>query len=231
MSRARKPAPPGAAKHAASKEAASKRVATKHPRPWLLPLIAAAFVLGAAGVWWFTEHSAPKPHPKDLELSKRAANQAARFLQLKQFRQAQAAYREAVAYAPEDFWQLHFVLASTSAQISVENTTRAGISQPYSRSSVERVASMREALREFDIAAQLADTPQALATVYANRAETHFTWGQMWEAARYFEAAAQTDTSDHSLGERAARLGSLMAHPENVKTLEEEMQRARATAR
>lgn len=197
-------------------------------RPWLLPTIAAVFVLGALATWWFTQHAGPRPVIKDLEHSKRAANTAAQFLTQKRFREAQAAYREAVLYAPEDFWQLHFVLASTAAQISVENTLRAGISQPYSRSSVERVAAMREALAEFDRALQLADSPEARATIHANRAETFLTWGQMWEALRDFEAAARADTADPSRAQRAAHVRSLMSHPQDVLTLEEEMRRARA---
>lgn len=200
----------------------------KTPQPWLLPLIAALFVGGAVGVWWWTEHSVPAQVPKDLERSKRAASHAGELVGQKRFREAQVAYREAIAFAPDDLWQLHFVLAATAAQISVENTTRAGISQPYSRSSVERVAAMRESLIEFDRAERLADTPQALAMVYATRAETYLTWGQMWEALRYMQASARTDTSDRALAERVARLVALMQHPENALTLEEEMRRAKA---
>ncbi len=209
-----------------SRERKPARTATQ--RPWLLPLIAALFVAGAFGVWWWTNHSEPARPQQNLELSKQAATRAAELIRAKRFREAQAAYRVAMALAPQDFWQLHFVLAATAAQISVENTERAGISQPYSRSSVERVAAMREALSEFDRAEQLADSPQALATIYSTRAETYLTWGQMWEALRFFEAAARADTADHTRRLRVAKQVALMQHPENARTLDEEMQQAKA---
>lgn len=200
-------------------------------RPWLVLLLISLSLTGALAVWWFTTHSGPKPIVKDLERSKLAASQAGEFVRQKRFREAQAAYREAVAYAPTDFWQLHFVLAATAAQISVENTSRAGISQPYSRSSVERVAAMREALAEFEIATQMVDSPQGLANIYATRAETYMTWGQMWDALRYMDAASRADTSDAKLAQRAAELRFLMSHPEGAKTLEQAMQAAKAAAR
>ena len=200
-------------------------------RPWLVALLISLSFAGALAVWWFTTHPAPKPIAKDLERSKLAASQANQFVTQKRFREAQAAYREAVAYAPSEFWQLHFVLAATAAQISVENTTRAGISQPYSRSSVERVAAMREALAEFEVATQLVDTPQGLAKIYSTRAETYITWGQMWDALGYMDAASRADTSDAKLAQRAAELRYLMSHPEGAKTLEASMQAAKAAAR
>jgi len=228
VTRKRPPNAPAAPKPAAPKSAAPAR---KGQPAWHLPAIIAVLVLGVAGVWWYTQHSGPEPIVKDLELSKQAAARAGEFVRQKRFREAQAAYREAVRYAPDDFWQLHFVLGATAAQISVENTLRAGISQPYSRSSVERVAAMREAIAEFEIAERLVDTPQGLANIYATRAETYFTWGQAWDALRYFDAASAADTTDRGLAERAANLRFLMSHPEGAKTLEEVMQAAKRAPR
>ncbi|MEO5988586.1 MAG: hypothetical protein ABIU54_05390 [Candidatus Eisenbacteria bacterium] len=200
----------------------------KTAQPWLLPLMAVLLVAGAVGVWWWLKHSVPEQVPKDIELSKQAASRAGELEGQNRFREAQVAYRQAIAFAPEDHWRLHLGLAGTAAQISVENTTRAGISQPYSRSSVESVAAMRESLGEFDRAERLADTPQALAMVHAARAETYLRWGQMWQALGFFQAAARADTSDHARAERVAELVALMQHPENALTSGEGMRRTEA---
>lgn len=211
--------------------AGAKRAAPAHAsgrRRWLAPLIVvlAAALVGAA--WWLSRPAAPAGPQKSLAASQAAAQRGNQLVREKRFREAQAAYREAVALAPGEYWQLHFTLGANAAQISVENTSRAGISQPYAVSSIERVAAMREAVAEFEQAQRLADTPQALATIYATRAETYFTWGQMWDALHYFEAAAQADSGNPARVRRAAGMAQLMSHPEKARTLEEEMQRARA---
>ena len=190
-----------------------KKASPRKPGSWLLPVLAVLFVAAAGGVWWWTQQPLPVLRVKDLELSKQAVNRAGALLKQKRLREAQSEYRSALALAPEDYWQLHYVLAGTAAQISVENTSRAGISQPYAVSCVERVACMREALLEYERAEQLADTPQALATIFGTRAETYYTWGQAWDALRDFEAAALADTTDPKRAERAARMALSLSHP------------------
>ena len=72
---------------------------------------------------------------------------------------------------------------------AVQFRARLDIPENRTRSSYERVALMREALAQLEIAEHLATIPALRADVHANRAHRYLTWGFQLEALREFREA------------------------------------------
>jgi len=72
---------------------------------------------------------------------------------------------------------------------AVQFRAHLGIPENRTRSSYERVALLREALAQLDIAESLATIPALRAEVHANRAQRYLTWGFQLEAWREFREA------------------------------------------
>ncbi|OGF16601.1 MAG: hypothetical protein A2W00_02080 [Candidatus Eisenbacteria bacterium RBG_16_71_46] len=89
----------------------------------------------------------------------------------------------------------HSDYATVLHNASVEAHPRAGLLVPLTRSSVERVAMLREALRQYDLALSLATGPQERAFILGGRGNILRGWGFPWEALADYRRAADLDSS------------------------------------
>lgn len=211
---------------AAAKAAPARPTARRSPAyARLAGLLAAAIVLALVGWWWFGRARSVQ---KDAIASHQAIEQAREMAKHKRFEPALAQFRRAAALAPIDAWQLHYLIGSTATQLSIQNTERTGLQVPATRSSLERVRLVDEALREYDTALALATTPTERALVLKTEAELYFVWGAMWEAFKTFEEARVAHPADSALVKRVRELQMLLMHPERFATTEEAMIKARS---
>lgn len=90
--------------------------------------------------------------------------------------------------APRDYHLQFAHLLVLAAQQS-----RTDLPQPATRSSLERVALMREALAQLDRAQELSSTPREIAEVHATRANAWRVWGFPWEGLIELRAAGDAD--------------------------------------
>jgi hypothetical protein len=120
-------------------------------------------------------------------------------------------YRRAERAAPADIRVLHWNLASALYHSGFE--TRAGGS-PAMRSSVERVALMREALVEMQRAHALPGTPQERAASLDEFADMMHAWGLPWEAFTLYNQAEAAEPTDHRHVVRVNAFRWILEHPE-----------------
>ncbi len=71
------------------------------------------------------------------------------------------------------------------------NVVHRGVPGPALRSSPERIALLREALRQLDRAAALAETSEQAALVHATYARLFLMWGMPWDALAEFRNASR----------------------------------------
>jgi hypothetical protein len=122
-------------------------------------------------------------------------------------------FRASLARVREDFWQLHFNYFAALRNTALEDTVRLGLRLPALRSSAERVALMREALRELDRAEALAPNPDVLAMVRVQRARAMRIWGMAWEAWLAFRLASEAVSNRPFEEFLADDFSDLMHHP------------------
>ncbi len=96
---------------------------------------------------------------------------------------------------------------------SIEGRERRGLPGLAARSSLERIALMREALAQVDLAERQARTPSEQAYVHATFAHHYVTWGMPWEALVEFRKAQLADPSS-SWEVIADILAARLHHPE-----------------
>ncbi|HEY6866951.1 MAG TPA: hypothetical protein VI792_06825, partial [Candidatus Eisenbacteria bacterium] len=137
---------------------------------------------------------APAPADPAAALDPDAAY--ARALALGQARRCVASlpYFRRAAEAPGGVaWQISHDYSSALANAALEGRTVAGLGQRVVRSSVERVAMMRESFRQLDIAEANAGAAHDRAFLEAVRGNTLATWGFPLEAIECYHRAASLD--------------------------------------
>jgi tetratricopeptide (TPR) repeat protein len=123
-------------------------------------------------------------------------------------------YRRALQGAAKNLWVVHFNYGSALNNAGLQIRERDGVPMPAIRSSVERVALMREALAHLDSAEALAPSPHDRATVLAARAERLELWGLPWDAFVELRQAQFTEPQRKDLGRAADRYMLVLQHPE-----------------
>jgi hypothetical protein len=123
-------------------------------------------------------------------------------------------YRQAVKGSPGDAWMAHYNFGGALYNVGLEVQERHGIPVPVVRSSIERVALMRESLAELETAERLALTPRDRATVLRARGERFQVWGFPWEGFVLLRRAQWTDTTRPELERIADSYGAALEHPE-----------------
>jgi hypothetical protein len=107
----------------------------------------------------------------------------------------------------------HLEYSSSLNDAAIQSRSRLHFMGQATRSSVERIALMRESLGQLDVAERMAATPAERALVHATRAHHYVTWGMPLDALLEFHAAQTADPSrgwEPIVAELAARLH----HPE-----------------
>jgi len=127
-------------------------------------------------------------------------------------------YRRALTGSPENPWVVHYNFGGALYNVGLEVRQRHGVAVPVVRSSIERVALMREALVELDIAERLAITPRDRATVIRARGERFQIWGFPWEGFVLLRQAQWTDPASTELGRIADGYVLVLEHPERRPT-------------
>ena len=131
-------------------------------------------------------------------------------------------YRRAIAGIVNDFWEIHFNYATALFNATVEYTTRSGMEVAVTRSSVERVQLMNEALRQLDLAERLAPTPAVVAQIQSTRGRMLHLWGFPWEAFIAFRKAQFALPSDGQLSGRADAFMDVLRDPTRAGSQQEE---------
>jgi tetratricopeptide (TPR) repeat protein len=112
-------------------------------------------------------------------------------------------YRRALQHRFDVMWPIHFNYASALYNYGLEIGTRNGVPLPATRSSVERVALMREAMAQLDSAERLAPGPAERAMIVRSRAERFRIWGLPWDAFTQYRTAEWIDPNEPALRQAA----------------------------
>lgn len=123
-------------------------------------------------------------------------------------------FRRALSGAPPDPWLVHYIHAGVLYSAGLEERGARGISTMAVRSSVERVALMRQALAELDSAERLAPTPRDRATVIRERAMRLQIWGFPWDAFVQLRRVQWIDPRQTSHAGAADAYMLVLEHPE-----------------
>jgi hypothetical protein len=124
-----------------------------------------------------------------------------------------AYFRHALSF-PGDPAMAHVGYSAGLHDAAIQSRSRFGLAGLATRSSIERIALMRESLEQLDLAERLATTPAERARVHATRAHHYVTWGMPWDALAEFHAA-QTDDPPGGWGPVVAELAARLHHPEH----------------
>lgn len=103
-------------------------------------------------------------------------------------------FRHALSH-PGEPMLAHLDYATGLHDAALQSNSRFGWLGFATRSSIERLALMREALAQLDAAERLAATPAERARVHATRAHQFLIWGLPWEALVEFRRAQESDPS------------------------------------
>lgn len=123
-------------------------------------------------------------------------------------------FERALQGTPPEPWRIHYDYAGALYSVGLEERGRTGFSRPALRSSIERVALMRRALAELDVAERQAPTAHERAKVIHERAVRLQIWGFPWEAFVEMRRAQWTDPGEKSHGAAADGYMLVLEHPE-----------------
>ena len=110
-------------------------------------------------------------------------------------------------------YEYHFDYAAALHNLCVQAEERRGIRMPVVRTSVERVALMRQALAEMERAERVAPTPPDKSRVLRTRALILRFWGLPWNAFEQLRLAQYADRSQAELAGDADAYMRLMQNP------------------
>lgn len=176
--------------HASRKRIESKRAPRRSRRGWAVAVIGLAAI--AIGVNWMatrvrrTSSTSGDPvagldvtraHERGMELARGGDPLG-----------AVSYFRRVVALRP-DSWNAHENLAGAVGNAAQQARTHLGKAEIATRTSIERVVLMREAIRETEAAEGLVETPADRATVLFERGRALQTWGFPIEALVFFRLA------------------------------------------
>jgi tetratricopeptide (TPR) repeat protein len=171
---------------------------------WLAPAliaIAAALLLRLRP---HPETSPPPQHPAERLSAQESNRQGLRLARQGRPLEATAYFRRVLALRPYS-WFAHQNYAGALGNGAQEARLHLGKEEIATRSSVERVAMLRESLRETVIAESLA-TPSDQATVLIERARALYTWGFPLEALGFYRSAAALAPERRALVETVAQV-------------------------
>lgn len=123
-------------------------------------------------------------------------------------------YRRALEGKPITAWVVHYNYGGALYNVGLEVRDRRGVAVPVTRSSIERVAMMRDALAELDIAERLTINTHDRAIVIRARGERFQIWGFPWDAFVQLRQAQWTDSLRRELGGLADAYMEVLEHPE-----------------
>lgn len=123
-------------------------------------------------------------------------------------------YRRALAGQRSTEWGVRYNLAGELYNVGLETHPYLGGAVPGARSSIERVAMMREALAQMDTAEHLARNAHDRAVVIRTRGEHLQVWGLPWDAFVQLRRAQWTDSVRRELGNIADGYMRVLEHPE-----------------
>jgi len=185
----------------------------------LLIVALAAFVLWSRRDWFFPratppaplEATAPAPEP-GLTLQQES-NVATRLVNEGHAMASLPYYRHLLTMLPDDLHvRFNYVTAINNA--ALESRVRPAMGGPVTRSSVERVALMREALAQLELLAARSRSPHEQAMVHELRARLYKNWGFLWETVLELRVAQRLDPAWHQVALNADLFVWLLHHPE-----------------
>jgi tetratricopeptide (TPR) repeat protein len=113
-------------------------------------------------------------------------------------------YFRHAAVAGSATWVVHHDYSSALANAALESRAAGRFGQRVVRSSIERVALVRESLHQLDVAAALADAPRDRAVIEVSRGETLETWGLPYDALECYRRAIALDPAAARLAPRVS---------------------------
>ena len=122
-------------------------------------------------------------------------------------------YRRAIA-AGGTSRALHYSYAAALHSLVNSHRTTRGVPMPLVRSSDEAARLSREALAEYQLAAQLATDPRERANVLLHMGDLYRVWGLSWEAFAAYRQASALDPANELIATRGDALMLLLEHPE-----------------
>ena len=168
--------------------------ARRRPRPWLALTIA---IVGVTVLVWFTVGRRRTPdaaRPPDLRAAGLAYGRALELAAAGRYLESIPNFRAAKEARP-DIWDLHHNYASALLNAAHEGRPHLGRLEFVMRSSIERVALLREGLAELDSAARLVRDPRGRAQIHRTRAQILKAWGLAWNAFENYRAGEWSDTT------------------------------------
>ena len=190
-------------------------------------LVILAIVIGIAIVrlgWPLRgEHAAltePDLHDPLHSMASAEAYQRGRLL-LNSHRSSEAIpyLRSAIATAESPDWQMHLDLSSALYNSAFEIESWKGLPRARVRTSVARIACVREMLAEVSKADALCRTPADHAEVQHSLALSWQAWGFYWEAYLAHREAVQSAPSNETYLRDGQGLEALMRDPEQPLTI------------
>jgi tetratricopeptide (TPR) repeat protein len=173
-------------------------VAARRPlvtrRPWLAWAIA---TLAAVVLVWLTigRRRVPDPaRPPDLRAAEQAYRRGLGLAAAGRYLESVPDFRVAVEARPE-VWNLHHDYASALLNAAHEGRPHLGRAEFRMRSSIERVALLRQGLAELDAAARLVRDARGRAQIHRTRAQILKAWGLAWNAFENYRASEWADTT------------------------------------
>jgi tetratricopeptide (TPR) repeat protein len=152
-------------------------------------------VFGAAAGLWFARGSrAPAPADPAAGLDPvRAYEIGLRLGQAKRFMESVPYFRRAAEAPGGSTWQVRHDYSSSLHNATLESRMVGRYGHRLARSSVERIAMMRESLRQLDLAAADAGAARDRAFLEAIRGNTLATWGFPLDALACYQRALALD--------------------------------------
>jgi tetratricopeptide (TPR) repeat protein len=211
------------------RERGGKAAATRPPRPrrtrfprWLAWAVPALLVAGA--LLWGPVHRLTRgpaarrdgpPEPEFLAgMDAEQALQAGIALgRSGRDLQSLAYLRHAIRSGRGDLWQARYNYATALYNVTLRIEPRNGVPTYVVRSSWERIAMVREAIQQLDLAEGLTRSPRDRAIVRAASAQMLWLWGMPWNAFVAYRQAAAADPANRDVAVRGDGLMDLIRAP------------------
>jgi tetratricopeptide (TPR) repeat protein len=151
-------------------------------------MVAGAIAAALLALWW--RHQAPRQVPSpESALDPQTAYSMGLALGRQGRHLASIPYFRRALDSPQDSWEPHADYGSALFNASFQIGIRAGRPCAVTRSSWERIAYVREALRQIEAAERLAQRPADLALLETRRAVLMRIWGLPWDALLSYRRA------------------------------------------
>ncbi|TMQ73274.1 MAG: hypothetical protein E6K80_00565 [Candidatus Eisenbacteria bacterium] len=180
-------------------------------------VIAALLAAGTLAWWRLGNKHPPTPSPGATADPRVAYEKGTVLVRQGKFVESLQLLRSAAEGAP-DLAQLHHDYATAILNAVHQGRRHLGRQEFAVRSSVERVAMVREALRELAEGERIAGKDvRQVAWDKRTTAQAMGVWGFPWEALVGYRQAEWTDPSWTEIAGRADHIMDEMQHPENVR--------------